>query len=143
MTDHEDREHRRLDLEGELGMSRRDLLRRSAIVGGTLLWAAPVMQSLTQKAYAADGTVTGGKCAACYCYTFHNRQRGGIHVDSDQGKVDNAEDLSAQDCEAFCEGFENHAYCQGSSVASCRVANQQGNNFDSEADLLAAAVNCS
>ena len=40
------------------GSTRRDVLKRGAIVGGTLLWATPVIQSLGLRAAAADaGTV--------------------------------------------------------------------------------------
>jgi hypothetical protein len=35
------------------GTSRRDFLRRSAIVGGTLVWTAPVVQTLARPAFAA------------------------------------------------------------------------------------------
>jgi hypothetical protein len=64
----EHKPEKRIDLNSELGMSRRDLLRRSAIVGGTLLWVAPAIQSMAPKAFAqeAGGSVT---CSACYCWT--------------------------------------------------------------------------
>lgn len=38
------------------GMSRRTLIKRSAIVGGTVLWAAPVVQSFTSPAFGQVGT---------------------------------------------------------------------------------------
>ena len=38
------------------GSSRRDFLRRSAIVGGTLVWAAPTVQSVTPAAFAQTAT---------------------------------------------------------------------------------------
>jgi len=38
----------------ELGISRRNLLKRGAIAGGTLLWVAPVIKSLTPPAFAAE-----------------------------------------------------------------------------------------
>lgn len=40
------------DLEQNLGISRRTLIRRGAIVGGTLLWAAPAVQTLAGPALA-------------------------------------------------------------------------------------------
>ena len=40
------------DLEGGGGFSRRDLMKRGAIVGGTVVWATPVLQSLTTPAFA-------------------------------------------------------------------------------------------
>lgn len=39
-------------LEGNLGISRRRLIKRGAIVGGTVVWAAPVVQSFTVPAYS-------------------------------------------------------------------------------------------
>ena len=35
-------------------VSRRDLLKRAALVGGTLVWAVPVIESLNMPAYAAS-----------------------------------------------------------------------------------------
>src|SRR5206468_13009371 len=43
-------------LRRNLGLSRRELLRRGAIAGGTLVWAAPVLRSLNTPAYAAGLT---------------------------------------------------------------------------------------
>jgi hypothetical protein len=54
------------DLQSELGISRRDLIRRGAIAGGTLLWAAPVISSIRTPAYAASPIA----CAACLSATF-------------------------------------------------------------------------
>ena len=35
------------------GISRRDVLRRSAIVGGNLIWAVPLVQTVSSSAFAA------------------------------------------------------------------------------------------
>jgi hypothetical protein len=53
MSEPEDRSeaHERIDVKGALGMSRRDLIRRGAVVG-TLVWAVPVISSVNQKAFA-------------------------------------------------------------------------------------------
>lgn len=56
---------KRVDLNSELGVSRRDLIRRGAIVGGTLLWAAPVIQSINAGVARAAGA--SNACATCYC----------------------------------------------------------------------------
>ena len=40
------------DLESNLGITRRSVIRRGAIVGGTLLWAAPLVQSFGKPALA-------------------------------------------------------------------------------------------
>lgn len=49
----------------ELGISRRDLLKKGAIVGGTLLWATPVVQSLTPAASAQQAVTPICSCCAC------------------------------------------------------------------------------
>jgi len=41
------------------GFSRRTMLKRSAVVGGAVIWATPVIQSLATPAYAAGSTCTG------------------------------------------------------------------------------------
>ena len=61
-----DEQEKRIDLNSELGMSRRDLLRRGAIVGGTLLWVAPAIQSMAPKAFAVgEGGEGSALCTAC------------------------------------------------------------------------------
>ena len=57
----------RLNLHDESGMTRRDLMKRGAIVGGTLLWVAPAIQSFGSKAFAQ----TNGSpfCDACIAVT--------------------------------------------------------------------------
>lgn len=41
------------EFNANLGISRRTLIKRGAVVGGTLVWAAPVVQSLSAPAFAA------------------------------------------------------------------------------------------
>ncbi len=142
MPDDEQPAEKRIDFQSELGMSRRDLLRRSAIVGGAVLWVAPVMQSITQKAYAQEATVSGGECAACYCYTTTPRPGGRIRVTDDTGLVDDKTTLTASACASLCASFAHSSYCTGSSVSGCTVVLQERNVFASEAALLAAAINC-
>jgi hypothetical protein len=48
----------------ERGISRRDLLRRAAIVGGSVVWMAPAIQTLTPRAYA---DVSPGVSTCCQC----------------------------------------------------------------------------
>jgi hypothetical protein len=60
MDEHEEHGEQRIDVKGALGMSRRDLIRRGAVVG-TLVWAVPVISSVNQKAFAesaAGGSAT-------------------------------------------------------------------------------------
>ena len=46
------------------GLSRREVLRRGAIVGGNLLWIAPAIQTLTPKAYAQTAAFACCDCRA-------------------------------------------------------------------------------
>ena len=65
MDEMDPRDDSRLDLHDESGITRRDLMRRGAVVGGTLLWVAPAIQSIGAKAYAQTSEVAAR--AACYC----------------------------------------------------------------------------
>src|SRR3712207_7573092 len=64
MTDHESHENQ--DLKRELGITRRGLMKRGAIVGGTLVWAAPVIQSLSPPAFAHVVSPVNHFC--CHCF---------------------------------------------------------------------------
>lgn len=47
------------EIKGATGISRREALRRGAIVGGAVVWASPVLQTIgMQKAYAVTPVVT-------------------------------------------------------------------------------------
>lgn len=126
-----------IDVESEVGMTRRDLLRRSAIVGGALLWAAPTIQTVGMKAAAAYGP-SPGTCSACYCYTVG----GDGKVSADWGVVDTflpgTGQVTADDCENWCKHqasyaggggapggpYQNHSYCSGTPTGptdQCRV----------------------
>jgi len=50
------------------GLSRRDLIKRGAVVGG-VVWAAPVVQSLSSPAFA--GTPGGGECENFFRFKFN------------------------------------------------------------------------
>lgn len=57
----EHNEHGQVDTN--LGISRRTVLRRGAVVGGSLVWAAPAVQSISRSALAAtNGTPPVGDC---------------------------------------------------------------------------------
>jgi len=115
-----DEREKRIDLNSELGMSRRDLLRRGAIVGGTLLWVAPAIQTMAPKAFAQEVSPTG--CAACYCWNT----KGGGRLNHDtalHGGIHSGGLLDATDCAAYClrtedqdhHLFTNSVYCTGTS----------------------------
>lgn len=112
-----DEPEKRIDLNSELGMSRRDLIRRGAIVGGTLLWVAPAIQSMAPKAFAlpTDGAVGSARCAACYCWSGDkqdaSKNRG---FDGDLGSGSGLD--SPGDCEAFCT--QTGAYEEGGGAAN-------------------------
>ena len=69
------------DEEGgqQSGIPRRTLIKRGAIVGGTLVWATPVIQSLSSPAHAQVGPGSP-LCAACLAATIDGVT---THVDFD------------------------------------------------------------
>jgi hypothetical protein len=84
MAEHEEKHQRS-------GISRRDLIRRGAIVGGAV-WVAPVIQSITSRAMAATATY-----ACCQCTSNPANTPTKCSTDSS--------DTSSQSaCQAFCSG---------------------------------------
>ena len=63
----------RLNLHDESGMTRRDLMKRGAVVGGTLLWVAPAIQTYGSKAFAQ--TNGSASCDACIAVTTGGNTR--------------------------------------------------------------------
>ena len=122
---------KRVNLNSELGMSRRDLLRRGAIVGGTLIWAAPAIQSFGTKAWAQDGGPGSAQCSACYCYSGSlsspSKEIGVTDFFTAPGQA------SAQDCSDWCTHsgaysssggasggpYTSSQYCSGTSCTTC------------------------
>jgi hypothetical protein len=113
------RDDGRLNLHDESGMTRRDLMRRGAIVGGTLLWVAPAIQSIGSKAYAQVGP-SPSVCAACYCFTVGGRG----NLRADECSEDGLENQRASStaCETFCRnaGFADFQYCMGTTQCNCQ-----------------------
>jgi hypothetical protein len=145
----DDRE-KRLDWNSELGMTRRDLMRRGAIVGGTLLWVAPAIQSMAPRAMAqavgSAGSPVG--CAACYCYRLTSG--GGIPA---VGQFDRSQDgpiapgglLDATDCDTWCKSQRtpapgNHLYTNSLYCSGTRGCN--GVNRDQGDGVLPASIGC-
>jgi hypothetical protein len=87
-------QHKRLDVQGELGVSRRDLLRRGAVVGGALLWIAPAIHSVAAPAYANAVSPAHRTCCSC-------TER------SDQGFRCGQDHFTYQLCVDFCGGASN------------------------------------
>lgn len=120
----------RLSLDDESGMTRRDLMRRGAVVGGTLLWVAPAIQSFGAKAYAAVQGPSPGNCAACYCYSLDGNGNVDIDECSDDGVVvpTHPERFSRDACQTSCEagGYTNFQYCSGTKPACSCTQNEGG-----------------
>jgi hypothetical protein len=136
---------KRIDLDSELGMSRRDLLRRSALVGGALLWVAPAIQSITPAASAQETNgPTPATCAACYCWNGDKQNPTGSprrpqDECSDDGPV--GQRASALACDDWCKGVGTFAgagapggpyavsdYCSGTDSCVCNSENDPGTN---------------
>ncbi|MGH2595277.1 MAG: hypothetical protein ACRDH7_04860 [Actinomycetota bacterium] len=140
-----DKPEKRIDLNSELGMSRRDLLRRSAIVGGTLLWVAPAIESIAPKAFAQTRTLAPSSpgCAACYCW---NTKNGHLKHDTAlHGGIHSGGLLNSEDCANYClsvatdpkgKHFTNSIYCSG-------PANCEGVAKDDLDGTLPASISCS
>jgi hypothetical protein len=117
-----------------LGISRRELLRRGAIVGGTLAWATPLIQSLTPPAYAQMGA-SPGTCAACYCWSGAKDDPSKDFC-TDDGTV--GFQLNRDTCENWCKHngafqapggpYESSEYCSGTTSCVCNSENDPSTN---------------
>lgn len=92
------------DLRRELGISRRDLMRRGALVGGTLLWAAPVIQSLSPPAFAHSVSPATHFC--CHCFNEDGSAVNGntgacLHIDRG-GSFRDGHQATAEHCAHHC-----------------------------------------
>jgi hypothetical protein len=88
---------RPIDVGGNLGLTRRDLLRRGAVVGGTLLWAAPAVQSITQPAFAQEQTGSV-RYACCWCKQGSNPSASCGTLGGPGSPL-----ASDNDCERYCK----------------------------------------
>jgi hypothetical protein len=85
------------------GMDRREFLRRSAIVGGTVAWMTPVIQSLTPPAYAHVTPGSSATCCQCVCKP------------SPPGTPKcSVTPTTSEDCTAFCSGSVANGGCGNS-----------------------------
>ena len=84
------------EIRNRVGISRRDLLRRGAIVGGTVLWTVPVISTLT-KAHVRPGSPS---FSCCECRSPAPRVPGGPPMPPKKctTTVDNP-----TACQQFCE----------------------------------------
>lgn len=113
-------------LQRELGISRRELMRRGAIVGGTLLWAAPLVQTLGPAARAQ--VQRPSLCGCCYCFDATNPNNDICNVDGFVG-----ERSSAEGCAAFCAAELLLAF--GTAPANVRSQHCQGKVGDCSCEL--------
>jgi hypothetical protein len=87
-----------------LGISRRSLLKRGAVVGGTV-WAVPVVQSLSAPAFAQGVLYGGGRTDLSYIAIVYDCGSGarGLKIDVPEGCAD-ADTTSGCDLLAGCGG---------------------------------------
>jgi hypothetical protein len=121
-------------LRRDSNISRRELIRRGAVVGGTLVWAAPLIQSLAPPAFAQNGYAT---CGCCYCWNGDKQNpslnaRGFRDLVSDNGCTGPLG--TPEGCAAFCSGdafgqgpFEFSEQCCG-TLCDGNTQNDQGPN---------------
>ena len=108
-----DEHEKRVDLNSELGMSRRDLLRRGAIVGGTLLWVAPAIQSVGAKAPPRRGR--GRSRPPPLRWSRNNK----LILDACFNDGISGITASAESCENFCrDDTPNHHTPKGKPATS-------------------------
>lgn len=112
-------------LHRELGITRRDLMRRGAVVGGTLLWATPVIQSLTPAAFAHDLSPAAFYC--CHCFNANGsrsavtRSTGACLQVERSGQFKDGHKGNAQHCQSHCEerGFDSSSFHKGPNPFAC------------------------
>jgi hypothetical protein len=98
-------------LKRKIGMSRRELIRRSAIVGGTLLWTVPAIHSLQSSAHPS-GTP---RFFCCFC----RKQRKGK---PDQTRCINPAPQHPDECARACRraGFTSpSSFHSGPNPINC------------------------
>lgn len=79
MTQHEPQPAQQTGAEP--GVSRREVMKRGAVLGGAMMWATPVVQTMARPAFAAEGTPVNMSWAA---FTFlHDGEHYGFKVDVD------------------------------------------------------------
>jgi hypothetical protein len=88
----DDDRHSHGAVRNRVGISRRDLLRRGAIVGGTVLWTVPVISTIT-RAHVRPGS-PGFTCCEC---RNPRRQADPPRICTTSASADNP-----PDCASFC-----------------------------------------
>jgi len=131
--------------EGGRRISRRTLIKGSAVVGATV-WAAPVVESFTSRAFAASATHY-----CCACANPVKGQKG--TVDANQGEEDDSPPTES-DCAQYCGGvtkgqttkYDNFIWCGPSSilfnVGNITSAGYGCYHFDSQTNTNYVASGC-
>jgi hypothetical protein len=116
-------------------ISRRELIRRGAVVGGTLLWAAPAIQSLAPPAFAQQYAL----CGCCYCWTGDKQNPGPPNPGQTRADLCSDDGCTGflgtpEACRAFCSSdvapggpFANSEQCCGTTCI-CNTADDPGTN---------------
>jgi hypothetical protein len=94
--------------ENNLGMSRRTLLKRGAVVGGTLVWAAPAVQTLGRSAFAAS--------PACDSTTCTDVRKNGVIV----GHLCCSPSPADMNCPCVCAGLAPPSACPEADPCSVK-----------------------
>lgn len=55
------------------GVSRRDVMKRGALVGGAMVWATPIVQTMGSPAFASEGTPEGALSFVAIAYDFDGK----------------------------------------------------------------------
>jgi hypothetical protein len=125
---------RKPELRRDSSISRRDVLKRGAVVGGTLVWAVPLVQSLAPPAFAQQYAT----CGCCYCWNGDKQNpsqnaRGFRDLVSQDGCAGPL--ATPEACAAFCSGdafgqgpFEFSEQCCGTSLCDGDTQNDPGTN---------------
>lgn len=101
------------NLRRELGVTRRQMLRRSAIAGGTLLWAVPVIQTLGPAAFAQTGSTNHHKC--CFCSNPRHQTLPPIQC------INNGIPPNSDACWDVCRGlgYRESSFCESDAPTTC------------------------
>ncbi len=83
-------------MKHRIGMSRRDLLRRGAVVGGTLIWTIPAIKTISSAHVAAGSPIF--TCCECRAGNAHENKTTGNSFEC----IDNGSIQTAADCESHC-----------------------------------------
>jgi hypothetical protein len=101
------------NMRRHLGVSRRDLLRRGAVVGGTLLWTVPVVSTIS-RAHMQETKSPAFTCCEC------SNPREGVTPATlcvpENGSVD-----TPSQCADFCQnaGYRNHNFHTSPTAIGC------------------------